>query len=329
MTFAQPYWLLLLLLLPVLMFVYYRTLKKRHVSLKVSRMTAMSGAKTWVVYARNWLQWLRWVVMALLIVALARPQLLWVEDSTEAEAIDLMLTIDLSASMLSQDFTPDRLSVVKDLSNEFINRRKNDRIGLTVFAGNAFNQCPLTNDHRILKAFINNMQVGRLPDGTAIGMGLATAVNHLKDSSSVSKAVILMTDGENNIGQIMPLQAAAIAKALGVRVYVIGMGKDGEVASPVARKSDGSYSFGMRDMVLDTKSLEAVAAAADGKFFRAETAADLQGVYAEIDQLEKSKITVKNVRRTTELFFWFLNAAISLMVLELLLRWGPLRVITV
>lgn len=329
MTFAQPYWLLLLLLLPALIFWYRRSAQRRHVSLMVSRWEAMAVKKTWVVYARNWLQWVRWVVMALLIIALARPQLLWQEEKTEAEAIDIMLTVDVSESMLSQDFEPDRLSAVKDWATTLVNQRKYDRIGLTVFAGGAFNQCPLTRDHRILKAFINNMQVGRLPEGTALGTGLATSIRHMKDSATVSKVVLLLTDGEHNTGAMAPLQAAAIAKALGVRVYVIGIGKDGQVASPIARRFDDSYSFGMRPMRLDTLGLSAVAAAAGGRFFRVKSVEDLKGVYQEIDQLEKSKISVTAVRRTTELFFWFLNAAISLLALELLLRWGPLRVITV
>ena len=329
MTFAEPYWLLLLILLPVLIFVYRRTIKKRHVSLKVSRMQAMAGAKTWVVYARNWLQWLRWVVMVLLIVALARPQLLWYEEETDAQAIDIMLAVDVSASMLSKDFEPDRLSAVKEIANNFIAKRKQDRVGLTIFSGTAFTQCPLTQDHRILSAFINNMQVGRLPDGTAIGSGLSTAVNHLKDSLTTTKVVILMTDGENNAGQIQPLQSAAIAKALGVRAYVIGLGKNGPVESPTGRGMDGEYSFATRPMSLDTNMLSKIAQITEGKFFAAHNKAELQNIYTEIDQLESSAIQVKSVPKTTELFFWFLSAAISLLVVELLLRWGPLRVITV
>ncbi|MEY3239412.1 MAG: hypothetical protein RIR11_850 [Bacteroidota bacterium] len=329
MIFAQPYWLALLALLPVLIFVYLRTIKKRHVSLKVSRFEAMSGAKTWVVYARNWLQWLRWIVMALLIFALARPQKIWYEEETDAQAIDIMLAVDVSASMLSKDFEPDRLSAVKDIANEFIAKRKQDRIGLTIFSGTSFTQCPLTKDHRILTAFINNMQVGRLPEGTAIGSGLATAVNHLKDSLSNSKVVILMTDGENNAGQILPLQSAAIAKALGVRAYVIGMGKNGTVESPTSKRMDGTYVFGMRPMTLDTTNLVKIAEITNGKFYAAHNTAELQQIYAAIDQLERTHIKVQSVPKTTDLFFWFLNAAISLLALELLLRWGPLRVITV
>ncbi len=329
MTFAEPHWLALLLALPVLIFAYRRNLRQRHVTLMVSRMEAMAGAKTWVVYARNWLQWLRWLVMTLLIVALARPQMLWYEEETDAQAIDIMLAVDVSASMLSRDFEPDRLGAVKTIANEFIAKRKQDRIGLTIFSGTSFTQCPLTQDHRILTAFVKNMQVGRLPDGTALGSGLSTAINHLKDSTTTTKLVILMTDGENNAGKILPLQAAAIAKALGVRAYVIGMGKDGPVESPTGKRMDGEYNFATRPMRLDTTTLSNMARITDGRFFAAHNTAELENIYASIDQLERSAIKVQQVPKTTELFFYVLAAAISLLVVELLLRWGPLRVITV
>ena len=329
MTFAQPYWLWLLALLPVLIFLYGRSVRKRHVSLMVSRLSAMSGNKTWVVYARNWLQWLRWVVMALLIVAMARPQLIWHEDQTEAEAIDIMMVVDVSPSMLSKDFTPDRLTAVKTIVNDFIERRKYDRIGLTIFSGGAFTQCPLTEDHRLLKVFVNNMQVGRLPNGTAMGTGLATAISHMKDSTTLSKVAIVITDGENNTGNVGPMQAAGIAAALGVHTYVIGIGRDGAVQSPASQNMDGSYRFITREMQLDTVGLSAMARIGGGKFFRAENMADLKDIYTSIDQLEKSKITINKINRTSELYFWFLSVAISLMALELMLRWGALRVITV
>ena len=295
----------------------------------VSRLDAMSGHKTWVVYARFWLQWLRWVVMALLIFALARPQLLWQEEESTAAAIDIMLAVDVSSSMLSRDFQPDRLSAVKTMANDFIAQRKTDRIGLTIFAGGAFNQCPLTEDHRLLSVFVNNMQAGRLAEGTAIGNGLATAVNHLKDSTTLSKVVVLLTDGENNAGNIGPLQSAAIAKALGVRVYTIGIGGEGPVQSPAYRRFDGEMAFVTRNMTLDTSLLHQIATSTGGKFYRAKNGAQLREIYASIDQLERTAVKVQTIRRTKELFFWFLNAAISLLALELLLRWGPLRVITV
>lgn len=329
MTFAEPYWLLLLLLLPWLIFRYRRAATQRHVTLQVSRQTAMKGVKTWVVYARSWLQALRWFVLALLITAMARPQLLWYENETEAEAMDILLVLDISPSMLTKDFAPDRLTVAKEVAIDFINRRPFDRIGLVAFSGGAFTQCPLTNDRRLLKGFVNNLQVGKLQDGTAIGMGIATAVHHLKDSPSPGRVVILITDGENNTGEIGPVEAAEMAQALGVRVYTVGIGKDGVVQSPSRRNFDGSYIFAARQMEFDSTILADVARLSKGRFYRAYAPKDLQSIYAQIDQLEKAKITIKKVEQKTELFFWLLDAAFCLLVLELFLRWGPLRVITV
>ncbi|MCE7923863.1 MAG: VWA domain-containing protein [Haliscomenobacteraceae bacterium CHB4] len=328
MTFAQPYWLLLLLLLPVLMYGYRRTANNRHVALQVSRQAAMRGVKTWVVYARKWIQALRWLVLALLIVAMARPQKRWYEEKIEAEALDIMLVMDISPSMLTKDFKPDRLTVAKQMANDFASRRQYDRIGLVVFSGGAFTQCPLTNDRRILQAFINNLQVGRLKDGTAIGMGIATAVNHLKDSEAKSKVAIVLTDSEQNAGEVGPVKAAAIAKALGVKVYTIGLGTEGTVMSPTYQNFDGSFDFAARTMTFDTKLLEEVARLSGGQFYRARTSDDLKGIYTEIDRLEKTKITSAAVRRTLDYFFWLLDAAFCLLVLEMLLRWGPLRVVT-
>jgi len=311
------------------MYRYHKAARERHVTLQVSRQAAMTGVKTWVVYARSWLQSVRWVVLVLLIVAMARPQLLWYEEKTEAEAMDVFLVLDISPSMLSKDISPDRLSAAKKVANDFVSRRPYDRIGLVAFSGGAFTQCPLTNDRRLLQAFINNLQVGRLPDGTAIGMGIATAVHHLKDSPSPGKVVVLLTDGENNTGEIGPIRAAEAAKALGVRVYTVGIGRDGTVLSPARRRYDGGYDFAPRKMALDTLLLHDVARLAQGKFYRATSPSDLQNIYAEIDRLEKAKITIAQVEQKTELFFWVLDVAFCLLVLELFLRWGPLRVITV
>ena len=289
----------------------------------------MKGIKTWVVYARNWIQFVRWLVVALIIIAMARPQLLWHEEEIVAEAIDIMMVMDVSPSMLSRDFRPDRLTVAKEVASSFVSRRPHDQLGLVVFSGGAFTQCPLTNDRRILQAFINNLQVGRLPDGTAIGMGLATAVRHLDKGESKSKIVLLITDGENNAGDLGPLTAAAAAKALGVRVYTIGIGTDGLVQSPTYQNANGSFAFAARQMSFDTRLLEEMAAMTDGKFYRARSTADLNDIYDEVENLEKTKVKKTSVRRTSELFFWFLNATFCLLLLEMALRWGPLRVITV
>jgi Ca-activated chloride channel family protein len=329
MTFAQPYWLLLLLMLPLLMFQYRKEARRRHVTLQVSRLQAMRGVKTWVVYARNWIQYIRWLVIVLVILAMARPQLLWHEEEIVAESVDIMLVMDVSPSMLSKDFQPDRLTVAKEMAVSFVSRRPHDQLGLVLFSGGAFTQCPLTNDRRILQAFINNLQVGRLPDGTSIGMGIATALRHLDRSKSKGKMVLLVTDGEQNAGDLGPLTAAAAAKALGIPVYTIGLGNDGMVLSPIQRGPLGTYSFATREMKLDTRLLEQVAAISGGKFYRAKTVADLDNIYDEVEGLEKTRVTQKSVKRTSELFFWFLNAAFCLLLLELSLRWGPLRVITV
>ena len=325
MTFAEPLWLLLLLLLPVLAWVYRRAAAQRHVALQVSRQQAMRGVKTWVVYARKWIQGLRWIVLALIILAMARPQKKWYEEKIEAEAIDIMLVIDVSASMLSKDFSPDRLTIAKQVASDFVSHRRYDRLGLVVFSGGAFTQCPLTSDHRILQAFINNMQVGRLKDGTAIGMGLSTAVNHLKNSTSKSKVVILLTDGENNAGVVGPVQAAEIAKSLGIRVYTVGIGSEGVVMSPAQRNPDGSYIYAPRQMVFDTELLQQMASLTGGKFYRAYSEDDLEGIYAEIDQLEKTQIEVTTLQRSKDYFHWILGAAVVLLLLEMLGRWGLLR----
>jgi Ca-activated chloride channel family protein len=289
----------------------------------------MKGIKTWVVYARNWIQYIRWLVIALVVMAMARPQLLWHEEEVVAESVDIMLVMDVSPSMLSKDFLPDRLSVAKEMAVSFVSRRPYDQLGLVLFSGGAFTQCPLTSDRRILQAFINNIQVGRLPDGTATGMGIATALRHLDKSKSKGKMVLLITDGEHNAGDLGPLTAAAAARALGIPVYVIGLGSDGMVLSPVQQGPLGTYSFASREMTFNTKLLEQTAATSGGKFYRAKSTADLEKIYGEVESLEKTKVTKKAVRRTSELFFWFLNAAFCLLLLELSLRWGPLRVITV
>lgn len=320
---------MLLLLLPPLILWHRRAARLRHVTLQVSRQAAMKGVKTWVVFARRWLQSLRWAAIALLILALARPQSPWQEEKKEAEAIDILLALDISPSMLTRDFAPDRLTTAKRIANDFAGRRQYDRLGLVVFSGGAFLHCPLTDDRRILQAFVNNLQVGRLEDGTAIGMGIATAVNHLKDSPSSSKVIVLLTDSENNTGEIGPIRAAEMARALGIRVYTVGIGTEGTVQSPIRRSYFGTYDFAPRTMTFDTQLLQDVARLTGGQYYRARTPDDLRDIYAEIDRLEKTKVTTTIVRRDVDLFFWFLNAAFCLLLLEMLLRWGPLRVITV
>ena len=259
---------------------------------------------------------------------MARPQRKWEEEKIKTNALDIVLSMDISPSMLSKDFEPDRLAVSKRVATEFVSKRPHDRIGLVAFSAEAFTQCPLTTDRRVVQAFINELTVGRLEDGTAIGMGLATAVNRLKDSPSRSKLVVLLTDGENNAGYITPLKAAEIAQTLGIRVYAVGIGTEGIVMSPAQRNPDGSYSFAQRFMKFDTRLLEEIAAKTGGKFYRAFSARDLEAIYAEIDRLEKTTIEVSTVRRTTDYFNWLIGAAVILLLAEILGTWWWLRSVT-
>ncbi|MCS6928593.1 MAG: VWA domain-containing protein [Saprospiraceae bacterium] len=329
LAFAEPRWLLLLLALPPLWFVYSRTERRRHVALQVSRQEAMKGVKTWVVYARGSIQYVRWVVLALLVLAMARPQWLNYERKQNIQSRELFIVLDVSHSMLSKDGIPDRLEAAKALATKWMEGRPYDRIGLVLFAGGAFTYCPLTLDHRLLRAFLRNAQVGRLPEGTAIGMGLATALHHLSQSPSpAGKAILLLTDAENNTGAIGPLQAAEMARALKIRVYAVGIGRNGVVASPVRRRFEGGYEFAQRTMTLDTGLLKQIAHTTGGHFFHVEDVASLHTVQKDIDAIERADTQYTMIVNRRELFFWALAVAFCLSVLELLLRWGPLRVIT-
>lgn len=328
MTLAAPFWLLLLLPLSGLFWLARRRAVQQSVALRLPQDNASFGGSTWRTGARRWLPWLRWGALALLVLAMARPQKKWQEEKVKADAVDIVLTLDISPSMLSRDFEPDRLSVAKRVATDFVEKRPYDRLGLVAFSAEAFTQCPLTTDRRVVQSFIHELQPGRLEDGTAIGMGLATAINRLKDSPSRSKIIILLTDGENNAGYIAPMQAAEIAQTLGVRVYTVGIGTEGIVMSPSQRLPDGSYAFAPRHMMFDTELLRQIAQVTEGKFYRAYSEQDLEGIYDEIDRLEKTKIEISTVRRTTDYFYWFVSAAVVLLLLEMLGRWWLLRTVT-
>jgi Ca-activated chloride channel family protein len=320
MTFDQPLWLLLLLLLPLL---WRLKARKATAALRLSQVPA--GLHNWRAALRRRLPLLRWASLGLLVLALARPQRKWQEEQVQADAVDIMLALDISPSMLSRDFEPDRLAVAKRVAIDFVEKRPYDRMGLAAFSAEAFTQCPLTTDRRVVQTFIRDLQVGRLEDGTAIGMGLATAVNRLKDSPSRSKLVILLTDGENNAGYIQPMDAAEIARTLGIRVYTVGIGTEGIVMSPAQRNPDGSYLFAPRPMTFDTELLRQMADLTGGKFYRAYSEADLEGIYAEIDRLEKTRIEVRSLQRSKDYFHVFVAAALLLLCLEALGKWGILR----
>ncbi len=263
---------------------------------------------------------LRALSFVAIVCALARPQLTLKEEEIKAEGIDIILVMDISSSMLAQDFQPDRLQVSKEVAKEFVDKREFDRIGLVVFAGESFTQSPLTTDHRVVKDFMDGLQCGMLEDGTAIGMGLASAVNRMKDSEAKSKVVILLTDGVNNSGYIKPLTAAEIAQELETKVYTIGVGTRGQALSPVSRRSDGRYIFGMANVEIDERLLNQIAEMTGGQYYRATDEQSLEAIYAEIDRLEKTEMEITTFKRYSEEFRTFLIFGILLLLIEMLLR---------
>ena len=324
MKFAnQEYLFLLLLIIPyILWYVLYR--KKTEPTLRMSDTFAFRYApKSWKVRLMPLQLLLRILVFVLVVLILARPQTSNSWKSKTVEGIDIMLAMDVSTSMLAEDLKPNRIEAAKNVAAEFIVGRPNDNIGLTIFAGEAFTQCPMTVDHSSLLNLLHKVRtdiaaVGLIEDGTAIGMGLANAVSRLKDSKAKSKVVILLTDGSNNRGDLSPMTAAEIAKSLGIRVYTIGVGtnKTAPYPMPVA----GGVQYVNIPVEIDSKTLSEIAAATDGDFYRATNTRELQQIYKEIDQLEKSKLNVKNFSKKYEAYQPYAIAAVILLLLEILLR---------
>jgi Ca-activated chloride channel family protein len=285
------------------------------------------------VVARRLLPLSRLLVLVLLTVAFARPQIVEKEQEIRTEGIDIMLALDVSGSMQAEDFKPrNRLHVAKSVVAEFLDLIRNDRVGLVVFAGQAFTQCPLTLDYDVLRTLLARVEIGMIEDGTAIGTALANSVNRLKDSAAQSKVVILLTDGENNSGKIDPATAAKIAEALGVRVYTIGVGKKGGAPIPVrhpvygkilARNPDGTLVL----TKIDEETLTIIADITGGQYFRATDAEALAKIYSQILELERTKFQVKEFERAREFFRWAAFPAIVLLLLELVLAHTRLRVL--
>lgn len=324
MRFLHPEYLYQLLLLIPLIVWYVVRLSKTQASFNLASTNAFKGMKPdFRVYMRHFPFLLRIISIALIIIVIARPQSVSSWEETETQGIDIVLALDVSGSMLSQDLQPDRLQAAKRVAAEFVTDRNNDNIGLVVFAGESFTQCPLTNDHAVLLNLLNEIQYGMIEDGTAIGMGLATSVNRLRESQSESRVVILLTDGTNNSGQIAPLTAADLARSYGIRVYTVGVGTTGMAPTPV------QTPFGVRmqnlPVDIDERTLTEIAAMTGGQYFRAEDTEGLRQVYEEIDEMEKYLISVQNVTQRKELFLHFAIAALILMLFELLLRRTWLR----
>ncbi len=318
MEFSQPiYFLLLLLLVPyILWYVLWRNRGKHKMEASLTISDAFVYKNAPMSLRQRFIHLpmiIRCAAFVLIVTALARPQTRNAWDNRSVEGIDIMLAIDISTSMLTQDLNPNRIEAAKNVAAAFIADRPNDNIGLTVFAGEAFTQCPLTTDHASLLNLLKNVRpdlaaTGLISDGTAIGMGLANAISRLKDSKAKSKVVILLTDGANNMGDISPLTAAQIAKSLGIRVYTIGVGS----------KRVAAYE-------IDATTLKSIAATGDGNFYLATNNKELRQIYSDIDKLEKSRILVKKFSKKYEAYQPFAIAALLMLLLEMLLRLTLLR----
>lgn len=318
-AFAEPLFLYLLIVIPA-MIVFY-ILKQQKVTASVRMPGLQSFAEAGITfrhYLRHILFAFRTIAIALLIIVLARPQKTDRFQNVSTEGIDIMLVQDISGSMLSRDFKPDRIEAAKNIATEFISGRPYDRIGLVVFSGESFTQCPLTTDHAVLINLLREIQSGMIEDGTAIGMGLATAVNRIKDSQSKSKVIILLTDGVNNKGEIAPATAADIAKTFGIRVYTIGVGTQGMAPYPVQTP----YGIQYQDMPveIDEGILQQISQTTGGKYFRATDNDKLTQVYKEIDKLEKSKIDVRQFSKKEEKYLSPALIAFFMLVVEIIVR---------
>lgn len=324
---AQPWALLLLLLLPLL--IVYSTIRDRNRA-SVIRISDTSGIEKFPIPVKvRWLPLLtilRGIAFIMFVIVLARPQQLNHSESVDSEGIDIVMSIDISGSMLAEDFKPNRIEAAKATAKEFINGRLSDRIGLVIFAGESFTQCPITIDHQVLKQQLSKIKSGLLDDGTAIGMGLATGVDRLKETTGKSKVVILLTDGVNNTGLIDPLTALEIAKVYGVRVYTIGVGSQGQALYPV--QTPTGIQKQMMPVQIDEPLLEKISNETGGKYYRAIDNQSLAKIYEEIDQLERTKVEISAYRQYKELFFWFAFIGVIALLIEILLRHSIFRSLT-
>lgn len=313
-TFANPEFLYLLAIIPLLWFWRYFYFKRQFSTLKISS-TKSFKTNSWKEHGKFIIFLIRTLALCFIIVAFARPQSSssW-QDSTTL-GIDIVISMDISGSMLAQDLKPDRLEASKNVALDFISARPNDRIGLVIFSGASFTQCPLTTDHQVLQNLFKDVKSGMIEDGTAIGMGLATSVNRLKDSEAISKVVILLTDGVNNEGSIPPLTAAKIAQKFGIRVYTIGVGTEGFAPYPF-KTPFGTTIFQDIEVQIDEETLQDIASTTNGKYFRATSNKALKEIYQEIDQLERSKINVKEFSKKNEEYRILIIIALVLLLVE-------------
>ena len=316
--FANPEFFWLLLLLPLALLWYFFKRKNEMASLRISSIKGFT-VKSWASKLKPVLLGIRLLALAAIITALARPQTEDISTRTKTtKGIDIVMAIDVSSSMLARDLKPDRLTALKEVAADFIEGRPNDRIGLVSYAAESYTKTPITSDKAIVLNSLEEITYGVLEDGTAIGMGLATSVNRLKESKAISKVIILLTDGVNNSGFIEPRTAADLAIEFGIKTYTIGIGTNGNALSPIAYNRDGSYRYGMRQVEIDEELLEEIADVTGGKYFRATDNESLEAIYDEINKLEKTEIEEFKYYKYEEKF----RPLIFLAGILLLLEWG-------
>lgn len=319
----KEYFLLLLLLIPYILW-YFMYRKKSEPTMRMGDTRAyLYSPKSLRVRLIHLPMLLRCVAFVLLVLVMARPQTHNAWSDRQVEGIDIMLAMDVSTSMLAEDLKPNRIEAAKEVASEFISSRPNDNIGLTIFAGEAFTQCPMTTDHASLLQLLRNTRTdiaerGFIDDGTAIGMGIANAVSRLKDSKAKSKVIILLTDGSNNMGDISPMTAAEIAKSFGIRVYTIGVGSN--KVAPYPMRVGGTVQYVTMKVDIDTETLRDIADATEGNFYRATNNSELKKIYNDIDKLEKTKMQVRQYAKRYEAYLPFAIAALACLLLEVLLR---------
>lgn len=318
-SFKNPeFFYLLLLIIPMIAWYIWQR-KRLGASIQFSSTMGFSRIpKTWKYYFRHSVFVLQMLSLSMLVVALARPQSSNSSSTVTTKGIDIVIALDISSSMLAMDFRPNRIEAAKDVAIQFVSGRTNDRIGLVVFAGESFTQCPLTTDRATVINLFKGLESGMIEDGTAIGNGLATAVSRLKESDAISKVVILLTDGENNRGEIAPVTAAELAKTFGIRVYTVGVGTIGMAPYPMQTP----FGVQVRDVEvnIDEVTLEKIASTTDGKYFRATNNNKLAEIYQEIDKLEKSKIDVKEFRKEQEEYLNYALMGALLLILSMILK---------
>lgn len=321
MEFKSPYFLVLLIVLPVLFYIFEK--RKREASFRFPSTQIVEEIRgSWKAKLYRLPYYLRWVGIALLIVGLAGPRKVLDQTMVTSEGVEIVLAIDISGSMAAEDFVingrrQNRLEVIKSVVKEFIDKRQSDRLGLVVFGTRAYTVCPLTTDYNWLKENLARVRLGLVEDGTAIGSGIASSILRFKDSHSKSKVVILLTDGVNNAGSLDPLTAANMAKTMGVKIYTIGAGTNGLAPMPVSMF--GRVVYQNVQVNIDEKPLKKIAELTRAKYFRATDTDSLRQIYKEIDLLEKTKITTKGYRQYRELFWIFVLGALGLLVLDIIL----------